>query len=63
MRKILFIIAVTLIGIWAIGFFLFNVKNAIHLLPIMAVIALMRGLINDEEPEYIRKNHSWKIQD
>ena len=63
MRILLFILAGMLVIIWAIGFFLLNAGNAIHILAITSAIAVMRGFIRDEEPVYTKKNPTWKVQD
>ncbi len=63
MRNLLFLVAAILIIAWLTGFFLFNAGNSIHLLPLLAVAAIIRAYVKAEEPLYIKKNHTWKIQD
>lgn len=45
MRGLLYIIAVILIIGWAIGFFAYNAGGIIHILLIIAIIALILGVI------------------
>ena len=45
MRGLLYIIAVILIIGWAIGVFFYSVGGLIHVLLVIAVIALLLGLI------------------
>lgn len=45
MRGLLYIIAVILIIGWALGFFYYNAGGVIHALLVIAVIALLLGLI------------------
>lgn len=45
MRGLLYIIAVILIIGWAIGFFAYNAGGVIHILLIIAIIALLLGVI------------------
>jgi len=45
MRGLLYIIAVILIIGWALGFFYYNAGGIIHALLVIAVIALLLGLI------------------
>jgi hypothetical protein len=45
MRGLLYIIAVILIIGWALGFFLYSAGGIIHILLVIAVIALLLGLI------------------
>ena len=45
MRSLLYIIAVILIIGWAIGFFAYSAGNIIHLLLVIAIIALILGVI------------------
>lgn len=45
MRNILYIAAVVLIILWALGFFAYSVGGIIHILLVIAVIALMFALI------------------
>ncbi|HVV55812.1 MAG TPA: lmo0937 family membrane protein [Mucilaginibacter sp.] len=45
MRSLLYIIAVILIIGWAIGFFAYNAGGIIHILLVIAIIALLLGVI------------------
>jgi hypothetical protein len=48
MRSILYIIAVVLIIGWAVGFFAYSAGGIIHVLLVIAVIALILGLIRGD---------------
>jgi hypothetical protein len=45
MRGLLYIIAVILVIGWALGFFYYSAGGIIHVLLVIAVIALLLGLI------------------
>ena len=45
MRSLLYIIAVILIIGWALGVFLYSATGLIHVLLVIAIIALLLGLI------------------
>jgi len=45
MRGLLYIIAVILVIGWAIGFFAYNTGGIIHVLLVIAIIALILGVI------------------
>ena len=45
MRSLLYIIAVILIIGWALGAFVYNVGGLIHILLVIAIIALILGVI------------------
>jgi len=45
MRGLLYIIAVILVIGWAIGVFFYSVSGLIHVLLVIAIIALLLGLI------------------
>ncbi|WP_462265301.1 lmo0937 family membrane protein [Mucilaginibacter sp.] len=45
MRGLLYIIAVILIIGWALGLFVYNVGNIIYILLVIAIIALLLGII------------------
>ncbi len=45
MNSLLYIIAVILIIGWAVGFFLMSLGGLIHVLLVIAIIALLLGLI------------------
>jgi hypothetical protein len=61
MRTLLFIIATILAIIWAIGFFYFKAENAIHVLLIFAFAAVIKSLVKEEDPLYIKGNQTWKV--
>lgn len=50
MGSILYIIAVILIIGWLLGFFVFNAGNIIHILLVIAVIAIILRLIRGRDP-------------
>jgi hypothetical protein len=45
MRSILYIIAVILVIGWLLGFFVYSASGLIHILLVLAVIALLIGVI------------------
>lgn len=45
MRQLLYLIAVILIIIWALGFFAFNLGYLIHVLLVIAIIAVLLRII------------------
>lgn len=45
MRSLLYIIAVILVIGWILGFFVYSATGLIHILLVIAVIALILGLI------------------
>jgi hypothetical protein len=45
MRGLLYIIAVILVIGWAIGFFAYSAPSIIHILLVIAIIALLLGVI------------------
>jgi uncharacterized membrane protein len=45
MNSLLYIIAVILIIGWALGFFLYSAGSIIHILLVIAIIALILGII------------------
>jgi hypothetical protein len=45
MNSLLYIIAVILVIGWALGFFLYSAGSIIHILLVIAVIALLLGII------------------
>ena len=45
MRSLLYIIAVILIIGWLLGFFVYSAGGLIHILLVVAIIALLLGLI------------------
>jgi len=63
MRNILLVIAGILIIIWAVGLFVFSSENTIHILPVLALLILIKRLIKEDEMIYAKKNHTWKTLD
>ncbi len=47
MRSLLYIIAVILIIGWAFGFFVYNLGSLIHILLVIAVIAIILAVIRN----------------
>lgn len=45
MSNLLYIIAIVLIILWATGFFVFNLGSVIHILLIIAIIAVLLRII------------------
>lgn len=45
MRSILYLVAIILVIGWILGFFVYSVGQIIHLLLVIAVIALILGVI------------------
>jgi len=45
MRSLLYIIAVILVIGWALGFFVYSTGNIIHVLLVIAIVALLLGVI------------------
>lgn len=50
MRDILYVIAVLLVLGWALGFFIYGVGSLIHLLLVLAVIAVLLRIIRGRSP-------------
>lgn len=49
MRNLLYILAVILVIGWALGFFVYNVGSLIHILLVIAVIAILFRIIGGKE--------------
>ncbi|HAH25298.1 MAG: lmo0937 family membrane protein [Methylococcaceae bacterium] len=45
MGNLLYVIAVILIIIWALGFFAYNVGSVIHILLVIAIVAILLRVI------------------
>ena len=45
MQNLLYMAAVVLVILWALGFFIYSARNLIHLLLVIAVIAILLRLI------------------
>jgi len=63
MRNLFLLLAGILIIIWAVSFFFFSSGNTIHILPVLALLIVIKGLIKEDELVYAKKNHTWKVQD
>ncbi|MDQ3046237.1 MAG: lmo0937 family membrane protein [Bacteroidota bacterium] len=50
MTNLLYIIAVILIIAWAIGFFAYSAGGLIHILLVIAVVAILLRLIRGKDP-------------
>lgn len=50
MSNLLYLIAVILIIAWAIGFFAYSVGSIIHLLLVIAIIAILLRVIRGKDP-------------
>ena len=50
MSSLLYIVAVILIIGWLLGFFVFNAGSIIHILLVIAVIAILLRLIRGRDP-------------
>ncbi|MCX6261790.1 MAG: DUF5670 family protein [Bacteroidia bacterium] len=48
MSKLFFIDCFALIKVWATGFFGFHINGLIHILPLVAIFALLLGIINNK---------------
>ena len=46
MNNLLYLLAVLLIVFWALGFFVYNTGGLIHILLVIAVIAVLLRIIN-----------------
>jgi hypothetical protein len=49
MSNLLYTIAIVLIILWALGFFVYNVGSLIHILLVIAIIAVLFRLIKGKE--------------
>ncbi|HKX86189.1 MAG TPA: lmo0937 family membrane protein [Flavobacterium sp.] len=45
MNSLLYTIAIVMVGFWALGFFAYNVGSIIHILLVIAAIAILFRLI------------------
>lgn len=48
MSKIFFIDGFALIKVWAAGFFGFHISGLIHILPAMAIFAILLGILHNK---------------
>ncbi|HNP32941.1 MAG TPA: lmo0937 family membrane protein [Flavobacterium sp.] len=49
MQNLLYTVAVVLLILWALGFFVFNIGSVIHILLLIVVIALLLNIIKGKE--------------
>ena len=49
MSNLLYIIAVILVIVWAAGFFAYNAGNVIHILLVIAIVAVLLRVIKGKE--------------
>ncbi|CAM3716044.1 lmo0937 family membrane protein [Flavobacterium saliperosum] len=49
MQNLLYMVAVVLIILWALGFFVYSTGNIIHILLVIAVIAILLRLIKGKD--------------
>jgi len=49
MRNILYIVAKVLVIVWATGFFAYSAGYLIHLLPVIALISILLGIIRKKD--------------
>ena len=49
MQNLLYTVAVILVILWALGFFVYSVGNIIHLLLVIAVIVILLRLIKGKD--------------
>jgi len=49
MSNLLYTVAVVLVILWALGFFVYSAGNLIHILLIIAIIAILFRLIKGKE--------------
>jgi low affinity Fe/Cu permease len=50
MSNLLYTIAVILIILWALGFFAYGMGNLIHILLVIAIIAILFRIIRGKDP-------------
>jgi hypothetical protein len=63
MRILLYLIAVLLVILWAVGFFVLKAGSIIHFLPVLAIVLVLQGFIFEKELLYLKKNPTWKVQE
>lgn len=49
MQNLLYTIAVILVILWALGFFVYNLGSLIHILLVIAVVAILLRLIKGKD--------------
>ena len=50
MNSLLYVIAIILVIVWAVGFFAYNTGGIIHVLLVIAVIAILLRVIRGKDP-------------
>ncbi len=50
MNNLLYTFAVILIIVWALGFFAYNAGNVIHILLVIAIVAILLRVIKGKNP-------------
>lgn len=49
MQSLLYMVAIILVILWALGFFVYSAGNLIHILLVIAVIAILLRIIKGKE--------------
>ncbi|ESU20987.1 hypothetical protein FCR2A7T_07590 [Flavobacterium cauense R2A-7] len=49
MQNLLYMVAIVLVILWALGFFVYSAGNLIHILLVIAVIAILLRIIKGKE--------------
>lgn len=49
MQNLLYTVAVILVILWALGFFIYNLGSLIHILLVIAVVAILLRLIKGKD--------------
>lgn len=49
MQNLLYIAAVVLVILWALGFFVYNIGSLIHILLVIAVVAILLRIIKGKD--------------
>jgi len=50
MGNLLYVIAVVLVILWALGFFMYSAGNIVHILLVIAIIAILLRVISGRKP-------------
>lgn len=50
MSNLLYTVAVILVILWALGFFVYSLGNIIHILLVIAIVAILLRLIKGNKP-------------
>lgn len=59
MGNILYLTAVLLVIFWALGFFIYSIGSLIHILLIIAIIAILMRIIGGND--FRNKNNKYKL--